>query len=101
MHTPSAFPPELAVQEATVTFKRLGVTKGEDGLIRRFNLEATETRSGNTQRVSVTPKQLASAKTMKAFLLSTGMFYLATRDQHNQMLLELTSSPDAEEAVSA
>ncbi|MCO8164796.1 hypothetical protein NJC38_21905 [Pseudomonas sp. 21LCFQ010] len=89
------------MQEPTVTFKRLGVTKGEDGLIKLFHLEATETRSDTTRRVSVTPRQITSARTMKTFLLGKGMFYLATRDQHDQMLLELTSSPDLEETTIA
>lgn len=81
--------------EPTITFKCLGVTKRDDGLIGRYHLEVTETRSGRIVTISVEPRHLASLRSMKRILLERCMFYSATRETHNQMLLELpTSTPE-------
>jgi hypothetical protein len=75
--------------ETALSFKCLGHTKRDDGLIWRYHLEATDTRSGKTATISVEPKHLASARSMKRILLDRCMFYRATRASHDQMLLEL------------
>jgi hypothetical protein len=80
---------EVAVPEPTLTFKHLGHTKREDGLIGRYHLEVTDTRSGKTATISVEPRHLASAKSMKRILLDRCMFYRASRAEHDQMLLEI------------
>ena len=75
--------------EPTLTFKLLGHTKRDDGLIGRYHLEVTDTRSDRTVTVSVEPRHLASARSMKIILLDRCMFYRATRASHDQMLLEI------------
>ena len=75
--------------EATLTFKCLGHTKRDDGLIGRYSLQVTDTRSGKTATISVDPEHLASARSMKTILLNRCMFYSVTQKKHNQMLLEM------------
>jgi hypothetical protein len=77
------------MSETNLTFKCLGHTKRDDGLIGRYNLEVTDTRSGKTATISVEPRHLASARSMKRILLDRCMFYRATRVEHDQMLLEI------------
>lgn len=72
-----------------LTFKCLEVTKRDDGLIRRYHLEVTDTQSGRTVTISVEPKHLASFRIMKKILLERCMIYSATRESHDEMLLEL------------
>ena len=75
--------------ETALSFKCLGHTKRDDGLIGRYHLEVTDTRSGKTATISVEPRHLASARSMKRILLDRCMLYMATRASHDQMLLEL------------
>lgn len=77
------------MSEPTLTFKCLGHTKRDDGLIGRYHLEVTDSRSGKTATISVEPRHLASARSMKRILLDRCMFYRATRASHDQMLLTL------------
>lgn len=84
------------VVDTTLTFKYLGHTKRDDGLIGRYHLEVTDTRSGKTATISVEPKHLASARSMKRILLDQCMFYKSSRAEHDQMLLEILD-PLAEE----
>lgn len=79
----------------TFTFKLLGHTKADDGLVKHYHLEITDFRSERTMTISVEPKHLASARSMKRILLERCMFYRATRAQHDMMLLDiLDSKPD-------
>lgn len=78
------------MSEPTHTFKLLGHTKREDGLIGRYHLEVTDTRSDRTVTISVEPRHLASARSMKRILLDRCMFYRATRASHDQVLLDIT-----------
>lgn len=80
---------ECATPAQTLTFKCLGRTKRDDGLVGRYLLEVTDIRSGKTAAISVEPRHLASARSMKMVLLDRCMFYRATRAAHDQMLLEL------------
>lgn len=73
----------------TLTFKCLEVTKRDDGLIRHYHLEVTETRSDRVVTIRIEPRHLASLRSIKRILLERCMFYSATREMHNQMLLEL------------
>ena len=75
--------------EPTLTFKCLGHTKRDDGLIGRYHLEVTDNRSDRTVTVSVEPRHLASARSMKTILLDRCMFYRATRASHDNMLLDI------------
>ena len=75
--------------DTTFTFKCLGHTRRDDGLIGRYHLEVTDSSSGKTTTISVEPRHLASARSMKRILLDRCMFYRATRASHDQMLLEL------------
>lgn len=84
------------MSEAALTFKYLGHTKRDDGLIGRYHLKVTDIRSGKTATISVEPRHLASARSMKTILLDRCMFYKATRASHDQLLLELLDpQPDA------
>ncbi|MCI8210778.1 hypothetical protein AUC61_14665 [Pseudomonas sp. S25] len=75
--------------EPTLTFKLLGHTKREDGLIGRYHLEVTDTRIDKTATISVEPRHLASARSMKRILLDRCMFYRVTRAEHDHMLLKI------------
>ncbi|EPJ92998.1 hypothetical protein CF149_14432 [Pseudomonas psychrophila] len=77
------------MSEPTLTFKLLGHTTRDDGLIGRYHLEVTDTRSDRIVTVSVEPKHLASARSMKRILLDRYMLFRATRAEYNQMLLEI------------
>lgn len=81
--------------ETTLTFKLLGHTKRDDGLIGRYQLEVTDSRSGKTATISVEPRHLASARSMKRILLDRCMFYRATRKEHDQMLLAILDPQSA------
>lgn len=84
------------MSEPTLTFKLLGHTKRADGLIGRYHLEVTDPRSDRTVTVSVEPRHLASARSMKRILLDRCMFYRATRASHDQVLLDITDpQPEA------
>jgi hypothetical protein len=61
----------------------------EDGLIGRYHLKVTDIRSGSTATISVEPRHLASARSMKRILLARCMFYRATRASHDNMLLDI------------
>ena len=74
--------------EPYLTFKCLGHTKRGD-LIESYQLEVTDPRSGKTATISVEPRHLASARSMKRMLLDRCIFYTATRAEHNKMLLEI------------
>lgn len=80
--------------EPSLTFKCLGHTKRGD-LIEFYQLEVTDTRSGKTATISVEPRHLASARSMKRILLDRCMFYRATRAEHDQMLLEILDPQSA------
>ncbi|WP_162094846.1 hypothetical protein [Pseudomonas chlororaphis] len=84
------------MSESTLTFKCLGHTKRDDGLIGRYQLEVTDTRSGKIATISVEPRHLVSARSMKRILLERCMFYRATRAEHDQMLLEILDPQSAE-----
>lgn len=84
------------VTKPTLTFKLLGHTKRDDGLVSRYDLEVTDTRSGKTATLSVEPRHLASARSMKRILLDRCMFYRATRAEHDKMLLEILDPQSAE-----
>lgn len=73
----------------TLTFKLLGHTKRDDGLIGRYHLEVKDTRCDRVVTVSVEPRHLASARSMKRILLDRCMFYRATHAEHDQMLLDI------------
>ncbi len=77
------------MSELILTFKCLGHTQRDDGLIGRYNLEISDVRSGKTATISVEPRHLASARSMKRILLDRCMLYSSTQKLHNQMLLEL------------
>ncbi len=77
------------MSETTLTFKNLGYTKRDDGLIGRYHLEVTDSTNGKTPTISVEPRHLASARSMKRILLDRCMLYKATRASHDQMLLKL------------
>lgn len=81
--------------ETTLTFKFIGHTKRDDGLIGRYQLEVTDSRSGKTATISVEPRHLASARSMKRILLDRCMFYRATRKEHDQMLLAILDPQSA------
>jgi hypothetical protein len=80
---------ETDVSDPTITFKCIGHTKRDDGLIGRYHLEVTDARSERTEAISVEPRHLASARSMKRILLDLCMFYSVTRATHDQMLLGL------------
>ena len=80
---------ETSMSVCTLTFKCLGHTKRENGLISLYHLEVTDTQTGEIENISVKPNHLASERSMKRILLDRCMFYRATRDQHNRMLLEI------------
>lgn len=84
------------MSEPTLTFKCLGHTKREDGLVVRYQLEVTDSRSGKTATLSVEPRHLASARIMKRILLDRCMFYRVTRAEHDKMLLEILDPQAAE-----
>ncbi len=88
LHTPMSS--EYAnLPEAVLTFRCLSHTERNDGLIGRYNIEVTDTRSGKIATISVEPRHLASARSMKRILLDRCMFYRATRAEHDQMLLKI------------
>lgn len=72
-----------------ITFKLLGRTKRDNGLIKHFHLEVTDTSSEKTITIAAEPKHLASARCMKNLLLDRCMFYRATREEHDQMVLAM------------
>lgn len=86
---------ESAAPVQPLTFKCLGHTKRDDGLIGRYDLEVTDSRSGKTATVSVEPRHLASARSMKRILLDRCMFYKASRAEHHRMLLEILDPQSA------
>lgn len=75
--------------KATLTFKYQSHIKKEDGSIGRYNLEVTDARNDKTATISVTPKHLACARSMKTILLDRCMVYSVTQKAHDQMLLEM------------
>jgi hypothetical protein len=77
------------MSDITLTFKCLGQTKRDVGLIGRYNLEVTDIRSGKTATIAVEPRHLASARSMKTILLERCMVYSVTQKTHDQMLLEM------------
>ncbi len=77
------------MSESTLILKCLGQTQRDDGLIGLYSLEATDTRSGRTAAISLEPRHLASARSMKTILLDRCMVYSVTQKAHDQMLLEM------------
>lgn len=82
--------------EPTLSFKCLGHTKRDDGLIGSYNLQVTDTRSDKTATISVDPRHMGSARRMKTILLDRCMLYSASQKAHDQMLLELFDGSDAQ-----
>lgn len=74
-------------------FKLLGHTKRNDDLIAHYHLEVTDNLSGKIVTISVEPRHLASARSMKRILLDRCMPYRATRAEHDQMLLKILNPP--------
>lgn len=89
------------MSEQNLTLKCLGRTKRDDGLIGRYNLEATDTRSGRTATISVEPRHLASARSMKTILLDRCMVYSVTQKAHDQMLLEMFAQANDQAEIDA
>lgn len=58
----SRLPPEISVSEPTLTFKCLGHTKRDDGLIGRCEPETTDTTDSETDEFSVETKHLLQHK---------------------------------------
>lgn len=83
--------------EPTLTFKCLGHTKRGD-LIESYQLEMTDTRDGTTVEISVPPRQLISAHSMKSILLGRKMFYSVTQRKHAKMLSEMFDQQQLEAA---
>ena len=75
--------------ETSLSLKCHGHTKRDDGLVSRYYLEVTDTRSGKTATISVEPRHLASARSMKRILLEQCMLYSATQKRH-MITLSLT-----------
>ncbi|VVN71897.1 hypothetical protein PS718_00484 [Pseudomonas fluorescens] len=82
--------------EADLTFKCMSHNKRDDGFITRYNIEVTDTRSEKVATISIEPRHLASARSMKTILLDRCLFYSVTQKKHDQMLLELFDSPDSQ-----
>ncbi len=82
------------MSESTLTLKCLGHSQREDGLIGRYNLEVTDKRSGRTATISVEPRHLASARSMKTILLDRCMVYSVTQKAHDRMLLDMFAPAD-------
>ncbi|MDE4538047.1 hypothetical protein GIB19_12545 [Pseudomonas sp. ITEM 17296] len=78
--------------EPTLTFKCLDVTRRNDGLIQKYHLEVTDDQNGHIEEISVDPRVFASAKRMKKILLEKGMLYVATREEHDHVLLQVVHS---------
>ncbi len=85
---------EAAVPAQPLSFKCLGHVKRGD-LIESYQLEVTDTRSGKTATISVEPRHLASARSLKRILLDRCMFYKASRAEHDRMLLEILDPQSA------
>lgn len=85
---------ESAATAQLLTFKCLGHTK-RGYLIESYQLEVTDSRDGTTVEISVEPRHLASARSMKRILLERCMFYRATRAEHDQMLLKMLDPQSA------
>ncbi|MGE8500063.1 MAG: hypothetical protein ACN6O6_21385 [Pseudomonas sp.] len=77
------------MSEQPISFKYASSTKGDDNLIRQYHLEVTDSRTGKIEMISVEPRDLVSARSLKRILLGRCMFYTATRSAHDQMLLAL------------
>jgi len=77
------------VTDPTLTFKCLEITKRDDGLIRRYHLEVTDTKSDRIVTIWIEPRHLASCRSMKKILGERCLFYSGTRETHDEMLLEL------------
>lgn len=86
------------MSEATLTFKCVGHTERDDGLIGSYNLEVTDTKSSRTETISVEPNHIASARSMKRILLSQGLLYSTTQKKHSYMLAKMFDTRDDQAA---
>lgn len=77
------------MQETTYSFKCLSHAKRDDGTIEQYHLEVTDTRNGETEKLSVETQHLLSAQSMKRILLGRKMFYSVTQCKHAKMLSEM------------
>lgn len=77
------------MQETTYSFKCLGHAKRDDGTIEQYHLEVTDTRNGETEKLSVETQHLLSAQSMKRILLGRKMFYSVTQRKHARILSEM------------
>jgi len=78
--------------ETTYNFKCLGHTRQDDGSIEQYYLEVTNTRDGETEKISVEAKHLMSARSMKRILLGRKIFYSITQIKHEKMLSDMLES---------
>ncbi|MFL1545869.1 hypothetical protein [Pseudomonas sp. O39] len=75
--------------DTSLTFKCLGHTKRDDGLIGHYQLEVTDTRDGTTVEISVPTRHLISTRSMESILLHRKMFYSVTQRKHAKILSEM------------
>lgn len=70
--------------------------ENNDGTIGHYVLLIKDETEGEVEEVSVTPKHLASSRSMKRILLGRKILYSATQSEHERMLSELFAlKPDA------
>jgi len=74
---------------SSVTFKYLNHAKRDDGSVTHYNVEVTDERSEKVATISIEPRHLSSARSMKTILLARCMVYSVTQKAHDQMLLEM------------
>ncbi|WP_076567302.1 hypothetical protein [Pseudomonas sp. B10] len=80
---------DTASLKAPLTFKCLSHNNRDDGSVARYDVEVTDTQSGKIATISVEPRHLASARSMKTILLDRCMLYSASQKKHDQILLEM------------
>lgn len=77
------------MRENNFNFRSIGHIKGDNCLIEHYHVEVIDIGSGRTATISIEPRHLASARSMKTILLDRCMVYSVTQKAHDQMLLEM------------
>ncbi len=75
--------------EQTYSFRCLKFSKKSDGTVGHYVLVIKDETDGEIVKISVTPKDLASSRSMKLILLGRKILYSVTQSKHEKMLSEL------------
>lgn len=74
-------------------FTCLGYKPASNGEVYQYILAITDVNDEEVETLAVTPREIASHRSMKRILLGKNVIYMPTKQEHDQMFSEIFAKP--------